>query len=103
MRHTYHNNGCFMLQHDVMTLSSVLVDISKLKKSGNSTTFFLGEAFDRNRHLWIQIVHPLTKAVLLRNAMSLMPMQVQRSLLPQHANDISESQNVMLLSKKMSH
>lgn len=103
MGHTYRNNGCFMLQHDVMTLSSVLVDTSKLKMSGNSTTFFLEEAFDKNCHLWIRIVHPQTKAVLLRNAMSLVPMQVQRSLLPQHVNNISEGQNVMLLSKKTSH
>lgn len=40
MGHTYYNNGCFMPQHDVMNLSSVPVNTSKLKKSGNSTTFF---------------------------------------------------------------
>lgn len=79
MGHTSYNNGCFMPQHDVMNLSSVPVNTSKLKKSGNSTTFsffFLEEGFDRNCHLWIQIVHLQTKAVLPRNAMSLMPMQV---------------------------
>lgn len=43
MGHTYHNNGCFMRQHDVMTQSSILVDTSKLKKPGNSTTVFSRE------------------------------------------------------------
>lgn len=40
MAHTYYNNGCFMPQDDVMNLSSVPVNTSKLKKSGNSTPFF---------------------------------------------------------------
>lgn len=48
--------------------------------------FFLEETLDRNCHLRIQIVHQQTKTVLLWNAVALMPMQVQRSLLPRLAN-----------------
>lgn len=58
-----------MLQHDVMALSSVLGDARKLQKSAIGT-FFIDEAFDRNCHLWIRIVHQQTKAVLVRNAVS---------------------------------
>lgn len=78
-------------------LGHSVLDLFKLKRSGNSTAFLFPEkAYDRNCHLWIRLVHLQTKAVLLRNAMSLMPVQVQRSLLPQHANDISLGWNLWL-------
>lgn len=41
--------------------------------------------------------------MLLRNAVSLMPMQVQRSLLPQHANDISLGLSIWLLLRQKCH
>lgn len=54
MVHTQRYNACFMPQHDVTTLSSVLVHSSELKV--NSAASFV-ETFDRSCHLWIKAAH----------------------------------------------
>lgn len=49
MGHTCHNN--------VINLSSVPLNTSKLRKTVNSTTFFSEANFDRSCHFWIRIVY----------------------------------------------
>lgn len=77
--------------HDSAIYPSVYEQAEEVRRS------YPGGGLDRNCHFWIQFVHLQTKALLLRNVMFLMPMQVQRSLVPRHANDISLSGGVWLL------